>query len=896
MSTLDVTDYGAEGDGSTDDSGAIQSAIDDASTGDTVYFPEPSSFYNVYPGDSRGAEALTIDGSDHADDITLEGENSNTVIKVDGSVSVNHSILRVTSPNDHTVTVRSLVFDGNKDNVAEAWPSFCILARDNGAAGTGDHTFEDVVVRNSIGIGSDIQFGGVRMNRCTARGNRRHGFGFNTGYSGLHDPVPVLKNSLAKDNVTGGRGYYNVDMSTGYLEMRDCVLVGGVNGFKVSDDAEKLVAERVRARDGSNAAFRSTGENDTATVEFGDVVATGFDSFFRLGGPDDYSIQDGTELVVSNCATDSNVQIYLTDSASLDASDAAVYTNRANSAVGLSSNTSETSTIRDFYHYDNDDGDLGETDNLTIENRAEEDKVDISGVPTENDVGAWSGSNTDSTSTPDEEDDDQPSSTEFDDWTPRWAATTDDWGTVSGTTYEGDQALQFAHDGSERRRFAISWDAAGTPSDVEVLDKFRVPSFTAESGKGYHARSHLRASDGERGENSYWLEVEAPEEAFRLAKYTDGNLTTLARFGSPAEDTFYYRRFRAHGEEIKAKVWRAADPEPAGWDVSVTDGDHGSGWVGLGSYDGETVQTDSIGVGTGGSSAPGPDAVPSVSWVSPEDGATVSGSTPVRIDAADAEDPPDALSVEYRVASGSWRTASFDSDSGTFTDTWDTTTASGGELTLAARVTDSSGNTAATEIGVTVSNEVSVETVRSEDVEATSATLVGDLTSIGGHSEATVSFEWRREGTSDWNTVGERTVSSTGGYSADLSGLNDGERYEFRAVAEASETVTGSTRQFTAGGSDGASPSIDSFDVTDRSTEAWNWYDVDWTVSDEDGDLNTVITSLLHDGEAVVAESTSVTGDSEDFTHELRVKGPVDGIRLSVNDVDNDSISRTKSV
>jgi hypothetical protein len=173
--------------------------------------------------------------------------------------------------------------------------------------------------------------------------------------------------------------------------MHDCVLVGGVNGFKISDDARTLVAERIRARDGSNAAFRSTGPDETTSVEFGDVVVSGFGSYFRLNGPETYELQDGTSLIVTDCAADKEAQLYLTDSATLDASNAAVYSNRANSAAGFESDTGANgSVISEYYVYDNDDGPTGSLANVTIDQMEERDVTDIDGVPTADEVGAWS--------------------------------------------------------------------------------------------------------------------------------------------------------------------------------------------------------------------------------------------------------------------------------------------------------------------------------------------------------------------------------------------------------------------------------------------------------------------------------------------------------------------------
>ena len=298
-----------------------------------------------------------------------------------------------------------------------------------------------------------------------------------------------------------------------------------------------------------------------------------------------------------------------------------------------------------------------------------------------------------------------------DDWTPRWSSTYEDWNIISNTEFTGKSALEFQRDDGELGRYAISWDAVGTPADVETVDKFKVPNILDEQTRAAQARVHLRGSKGTGNENSYWLDIDHDEDldpatAFRVGKYTNGGFTPLVRFGSPAEETFYYRRFRAEGNELKAKVWVASESEPTDWDVELTDNDHSSGWVGLGSYDPDPVETDVFSIGTGGETAPisDSDESPSVAFSAPTDGETVSGTVTLQIEAADSKDDDQSLVVDYRVEGGSWREASLNTESGFWESSWDTTASEDGSQTLEARATDTAGNTAKESISVTVDN------------------------------------------------------------------------------------------------------------------------------------------------------------------------------------------------
>ncbi|PSQ17816.1 serine protease, partial [Halobacteriales archaeon QS_8_69_26] len=98
---------------------------------------------------------------------------------------------------------------------------------------------------------------------------------------------------------------------------------------------------------------------------------------------------------------------------------------------------------------------------------------------------------------------------------------------------------------------------------------------------------------------------------------------------------------------------------------------------------------------------------------------------------------------------------------------------------------------------------LSVATDSATNVGDTSATLNGTLSDLGGASSADVYFEYGPSGGSLSNTTSAQTLSSTGSFSADVSGLNSGTEYEYRAVADASDGTsdTGSLVTFTTGSS-----------------------------------------------------------------------------------------------
>ncbi|WP_137283880.1 S8 family serine peptidase [Halorussus salinisoli] len=146
------------------------------------------------------------------------------------------------------------------------------------------------------------------------------------------------------------------------------------------------------------------------------------------------------------------------------------------------------------------------------------------------------------------------------------------------------------------------------------------------------------------------------------------------------------------------------------------------------------------------------------------------------------------------------------------------------------------------------------------------------------------------------------TYDSTSGYYEydwDSTAVSDGDHtVQARATDSDGATTESSRISVTVDNtaSDNA-PSIDQFVPTDDSNPAWTRYDVDWSVSDGDGDLADVTSEMLDSSGSVVAsESNAVGGASASGTDYLKTKGSASEIRLTVTDEAGNSSANTKSI
>jgi len=194
----------------------------------------------------------------------------------------------------------------------------------------------------------------------------------------------------------------------------------------------------------------------------------------------------------------------------------------------------------------------------------------------------------------------------------------------------------------------------------------------------------------------------------------------------------------------------------------------------------------------------------------------------------------------------------------------------------------------------TTTESVTVTTEAATDISSSSATLNGTLTELSGVDSAEVFFEYGPAGDGLTESTANHTLSATGSFSETVEGLAAGTDYEFRAVAAANDTSdTGDVLQFVTDEDepvdDNTAPTIDEWSVRTRTTGPWFRADSTWSVSDDDGNLDTVTTELLNGSSVVDTETTAVSGSTASGEHKTRTRGDADSIRLTVTDEDGSS-------
>jgi subtilisin len=313
-------------------------------------------------------------------------------------------------------------------------------------------------------------------------------------------------------------------------------------------------------------------------------------------------------------------------------------------------------------------------------------------------------------------------------------------------------------------------------------------------------------------------------------------------------------------------------------------------------------------VAAAGGGGGGDDAAPTVSWVNPADGDTVSDSVAVQISASDAEDSDDSLTVEWSVDGGTAQTATYDSTSGYYEASWDSTGVSDGDHTLSATATDSAGNTSSSSITVTTDNTESAPTVddlsavevetddtdAEFDVDWSVSDGDGDLASV--ELTLTDDTDGASEDTVTVDVGGDTASGTTRVVAAGDDGSGNGYTVGATVTDGSGNTGSGSTAVSETEDTSSA-PVVDSFSTSTRTTGPWTRVTFDWAVSDDDGDLDAVNLELV-DGNGTVLDSESVgaSGSSASGSDELRTRDTPSEAVLTVTDAAGNATTDSRSV
>ncbi|ACO81203.1 Secreted mannuronan C-5 epimerase [Azotobacter vinelandii CA] len=238
-----VKDFGALGDGVSDDTAAIQAAIDaaHAAGGGTVYLP--AGEYRVSGGEEPSDGCLTIKSNVH---IVGAGMGETVIKLVDGwEQDVTGMVRSAYGEETSNFGMSDLTLDGNRDNVSakvDGWFNGYIPGQDGADR---DVTLERVEIREMSGYGfdpheqtinltirdsvahdngldgfvADYQVGGVFENNVSYN-NDRHGFNIVTSTNDF-----VLSNNVAYGN--GGAGLVVQRGSSDLPHPYDILIDGG---------------------------------------------------------------------------------------------------------------------------------------------------------------------------------------------------------------------------------------------------------------------------------------------------------------------------------------------------------------------------------------------------------------------------------------------------------------------------------------------------------------------------------------------------------------------------------------------------------------------------------------------------------------------------------------------
>lgn len=406
---LNVLDYGAAGDGEADDTQAIQTALNDAEDGDTVYLP-PGEYFVARP--HFGIETIfTVPTG--VSDLTIRGSpryNNTRIFIGRDEYSTRRNVAVFRTQLDHDVVrgleIRNLTLDGNRPRGIEpsSPSSFGLHFWPSGAGGGHDILVEDCWLENFNGPAIVCREGGdITFNRITSLDNTQN-FGLSEqddSTVGTDEYGIVVRNSISMnatlvgiDHNQGGRVKLENIYSTN----------NGNSGWKTKAENRETRLVNCTFEDENYFAALRTNIGDTETIPDPPVeISMDRVSVRNPSGGGIYLSGDTSEqknsnitggtIEIRNCradveAAEGGLTVHAPSGGTID--ELRVFGTRNGPAVWYSGDYNLD--IGTFYHDDNDSGPIGEWrpgGKIHVTKRIKKDPGRLD-TPTRNDVGAWS--------------------------------------------------------------------------------------------------------------------------------------------------------------------------------------------------------------------------------------------------------------------------------------------------------------------------------------------------------------------------------------------------------------------------------------------------------------------------------------------------------------------------
>lgn len=272
--------YGAKGDGSTDDTAAVQAAIDAANTagGGIVFIPAGTFILN--PGTGLSVK----------NNVYLLGTGPASIFKVANSKNTTGNLVRIESRSN--VYISNLQLDGNKANQSSGTNYGLYFGSSSNCIA------ENIITKNFTGVGNHVYNGtGIHTLNCTSTGNTYHGFEaeqcVNSIWQGNRGYANTLHGLFISPGEIGGTGNTGCTFTGNSFDTNSQygigagIDAGGLSGFLSTDNV--ISGNIIRA----NSQYGVQLYKVNGFVLTGNIIAN--NGFFGI-----YIYQGNSHMIVAN--------------------------------------------------------------------------------------------------------------------------------------------------------------------------------------------------------------------------------------------------------------------------------------------------------------------------------------------------------------------------------------------------------------------------------------------------------------------------------------------------------------------------------------------------------------------------------------------------------------------